>query len=98
MAKFVAGEEVVSWRSVCSLSRLSRVYVVYGKLDIVVGEAGQGVLARIDRMDPGANSTKSEMVELGGGGLAGGRSGKVLESAAVVSVIALVGVGELGQV
>ncbi len=72
VAKFVAGEEVVSWRSVCSLSRLLPVYVVYGKLDIVVGEAGQGVSARIDRMDPRGSSTKSEMVESGGGGLAGG--------------------------
>jgi hypothetical protein len=72
VAKFVAGEEVVPWRSVCSLSRSSRVYVVYGKSDIVVGEVGQGMLAWIDRMDPGGSSIKSEMVESGGGGLAGG--------------------------
>jgi hypothetical protein len=49
-------------------------------------------------MDPGGSSIKSEMTELGGGGSAGGQSGKVLESAAVVLVVALVGVGELGTV
>jgi hypothetical protein len=74
------------------------VYVVYGNSDIVVGEAGQGMSARSDRMDPGGSSTKLEMVELGGGGLAGGQSGKVLESAAVVLVVTLVGVGEVGPV
>ncbi len=73
-------------------------YVVYGNLDIVVGEAGRGVLARSETMDPGGSSTKSEMVELGGGGLAGGQSGEVLESTAVVSLVTSVGVGELGPV
>ncbi len=72
MAKFVAGEAVVLWKSVCSFSRSSRVYVVYGKSVIVVGESGQGMLARVDRMDPGGSSIKSEMAESGGGGSAGG--------------------------
>jgi hypothetical protein len=72
VAKFVAGEAVVLWKSVWSFFRSSSVYVVYGKSDIVVGELGQGVLARIDRMDPGGSSIKSEMAESGSGGSAGG--------------------------
>jgi hypothetical protein len=71
---------------------------MYGKSDIVVGESGRGVLARIDRTDPGGSSIKLEMAELGGGGSAGGQSRKVLESAAVVLVVALVRIGELGMV
>jgi hypothetical protein len=73
-------------------------YVVYGRSDIVVGELGQDVSARIDRMDPGGSSIKAEMAESGEEGSAGGQSGKVLESAAVVLVVALVRVGELGTV
>ncbi len=65
VAKLVAGEVVVSWKSVCSFFRSLRLYVVYGRSDIVVGESGQGMLARIDRMDPGGSSIKSEMAESG---------------------------------
>ncbi len=56
------------------------------------------MLARSERMDPGGSSNKFKMVGLGSGGFAGGQFGKVLESAAVGSVVTLVGVGELGPV